>query len=66
MFVSAIDLRKGMVLDIGGKRYQVMEAEPVKPGKGPAIVRARLYDLSTEMIEEKIFRPTDGLERIVE
>ena len=49
------DLRNGMVLEIDGILYSVVEFLHVKPGKGGAFVRTKLRNLSTGRIIEKTF-----------
>ena len=39
---STNDLKNGMVLNIDGQLWSVVEFQHVKPGKGPAFVRTKL------------------------
>ena len=39
------DLKNGMVLNIDGQLWQVVEFQHVKPGKGPAFVRTKLKNV---------------------
>ncbi|MBR5951622.1 MAG: elongation factor P, partial [Actinomycetaceae bacterium] len=39
------DLKNGMVLNLEGQLWQVVEFQHVKPGKGPAFVRTKLKNV---------------------
>lgn len=49
------DLRTGIVLEIDGTLYSVVEFQHVKPGKGGAFVRTKLKNLTTGRVIEKTF-----------
>lgn len=49
------DLRTGMVLEIDGQLWSVVEFLHVKPGKGGAFVRTKLKNLSTGRVIDKTF-----------
>jgi elongation factor P len=49
------DLRTGIVLEIDGALYSVVEFQHVKPGKGGAFVRTRLKKLETGRVIDKTF-----------
>jgi elongation factor P len=49
------DLRTGMVLEIDGTLYSVVEFLHVKPGKGGAFVRTKIKNLSTGRVIDKTF-----------
>ncbi|MGQ9602950.1 MAG: elongation factor P [bacterium] len=49
------DLRNGMVIEIDGVLYSVVEFLHVKPGKGGAFVRTRLRNLTTGRVIDKTF-----------
>jgi elongation factor P len=49
------DLRCGMVLDIDGTLFYVVEFQHVKPGKGGAFVRTRLKNLVTGRVIDRTF-----------
>ena len=42
---STNDLKNGMVLNLDGQLWQVVEFQHVKPGKGPAFVRTKLKNV---------------------
>lgn len=56
---STTDWRPGMTVELDGAPTLVLESNHVKPGKGPAFVRARLKNLSTGAIYERTFRSAE-------
>ncbi|MBQ2640070.1 MAG: elongation factor P [Bacilli bacterium] len=53
--ISTNDLKNGITIEVEGSIYVVMETQHVKPGKGAAIVKAKLRNLRTGSIIEKTF-----------
>jgi elongation factor P len=49
------DLKNGMVLDIEGQLWTVVEFQHVKPGKGPAFVRTKLKPVLTGKVVDRTF-----------
>ena len=49
------DLKNGMVLDIEGQLWTVVEFQHVKPGKGPAFVRTKLKQVMTGKVIDRTF-----------
>ena len=56
---STTDWRPGMTVELDGVPTLVMESNHVKPGKGPAFVRARLKNLESGAIYERTFRSAE-------
>src|SRR3954454_4908906 len=55
------DLKNGMVLNIDGQLWAVVEFQHVKPGKGPAFVRTKLRNVETCKNVDKTFNAgTEG------
>ena len=52
---STNDLKNGMVLNIDGQLWQVVEFQHVKPGKGPAFVRTKLKNVESGKNVDKTF-----------
>ena len=52
---STNDLKNGMVLNIDGQLWSVVEFQHVKPGKGPAFVRTKLKNVMSGKIVDKTF-----------
>lgn len=49
------DLKNGMVLNIDGQLWSVIEFQHVKPGKGPAFVRTKLRNVLSDKVVDKTF-----------
>jgi elongation factor P len=49
------DLKNGMVLNIDGQLWSVIEFQHVKPGKGPAFVRTKLKNVESNKTVDKTF-----------
>ena len=49
------DLKNGMVLNIDGQLWSVVEFQHVKPGKGPAFVRTKLKNVESGKTIDKTF-----------
>lgn len=58
------DLKNGLVLNIDGQLWAVVEFQHVKPGKGGAFVRTRLKNIKTQRVLDRTFRSGEKLEDI--
>jgi elongation factor P len=56
---STTDWRGGMTVELDGAPILILESQHIKPGKGPAFVRARLKNLLTGAIFERTFRSAE-------
>ena len=61
--INVNDLKNGMTVQYEGNIYTVLDKEHVKPGKGAAIVKAKLKNLRTGSIVEKRFNSGVKLEK---
>src|SRR6188472_824029 len=52
---STNDLKNGMVLNLDGQLWTVIEFQHVKPGKGPAFVRTKLKNVESNKTVDKTF-----------
>jgi elongation factor P len=52
---STNDLKNGLVLNIDGQLWSVVEFQHVKPGKGPAFVRTKLKAVMSGKVVDKTF-----------
>ena len=52
---STNDLKNGMVLNIDGQLWAVIEFQHVKPGKGPAFVRTKLKNVLSNKTVDRTF-----------
>ena len=58
------DLRNGMYFQYGGDILEVVEFQHVKPGKGPAFVRAKVRNMRTGSIVENTYRTSEKIEPV--
>ncbi|MEI6404425.1 MAG: elongation factor P [Actinomycetes bacterium] len=49
------DLKNGLVLNIDGQLWAVVEFQHVKPGKGPAFVRTKLKNIISGKVVDRTF-----------
>jgi len=52
---STNDLKNGLVLNLEGQLWSVVEFQHVKPGKGPAFVRTKLKNVMSGKVVDKTF-----------
>jgi elongation factor P len=52
---STNDLKNGMVLNIDGQLWSIVEFQHVKPGKGPAFVRTKMKNVLSGKTIDKTF-----------
>lgn len=62
--IDANDLRYGIVIKNENKLYLVIETQHVKPGKGPAYVKAKLKNFLEGNVIEKTFRSNEKIEDV--
>ena len=53
--INVNDFKTGQTINYDGNLYQVLDFNHVKPGKGAAIVKAKLKNLRTRSIIENTF-----------
>ncbi len=53
--INSNELKAGITIQAEGNIYMVLDSQHVKPGKGAAIVKAKLKNLRTGAIAEKTF-----------
>ncbi len=58
------DFRRGMVLEIDGRYYSILEFQHVNPGKGAAFVRSKLKDVLHGKVLEKTWRAGEKVNEI--
>ena len=52
---STADFKNGLVLNIDGQLWQIIEFQHVKPGKGPAFVRTKLKNVLSGKVVDKTY-----------
>ncbi len=62
MALSINDIKSGVTIFVDGNVYMVVEAQPVKPGKGAAFVRAKCRNMKNSNIQEITFRGDEKIE----
>lgn len=56
------EIRKGMVIKFEGELYAVTWCQSHKPGKGGAVMRTRMRNITRGTVLEKVFRGGDTIE----
>jgi len=59
---STADIKNGVVLNIDGQLWSVVEFQHVKPGKGGAFVRTKLKNVMTGKVVDKTFNAGSKVE----
>tara|TARA_Y100000780_G_scaffold228516_2_gene246334 strand:+ start:1107 stop:1691 length:585 start_codon:yes stop_codon:yes gene_type:complete len=62
--IQAVQLRKGMIIEVGGELLRVHDFQHVTPGKGQAVVQTRLRNLRSRAMIDKRFRSQEAVERV--
>ena len=62
---STADFRNGLVLDMDGALFRIVEFQHVKPGKGAAFVRTKLKNVETGQVVDKTFRAAEKVEEAI-
>ncbi len=60
----AVALSKGNFIEIDNKPYMVLDKDFYSPGKGAAVVRLKLEDLSTGQMVKKVLRSGENVKEI--
>ena len=61
--INATQVRKGMILRVEEELYKVLETTHVTPGKGQAIIQAKLRKLKDKTLRDYRFRSKDRVEQ---
>jgi len=61
---TTTDFRNGMVLDIDGVLFSIVEFMHVKPGKGGAFVRTKLKNVLSGAVLDKTFRAGEKVKEV--
>ncbi|MBD3378946.1 MAG: elongation factor P [Candidatus Omnitrophica bacterium] len=60
--LKAVNLRPGNIITFKGSLHEVIEYQHIKPGKGPAFVRAKFRNLDSGAIFQETLRPDDSFQ----
>jgi elongation factor P len=63
--ISTSDFRNGLVIELDGSMFRIVEFQHVKPGKGGAFVRTKLKNVETGAVVEKTFRAGEKFDEAV-
>lgn len=58
------DFRTGMVLEIDGDLFEIVDFQHVKPGKGQAFVRTEIKNVMTGSVFQRTFRAGEKVEQV--
>ena len=58
------DLKNGLVLNLDGDLWSVVEFQHVKPGKGGAFVRTKVKSLDSGSVVDRTFRAGEKFARV--
>ncbi len=62
--MQAVQLRKGMIVQIDGDLLRVHDYQHVTPGKGKAMMQTRLRNLRSGAMVDRRFRSQEDVERV--
>lgn len=62
--ISTSEFKKGLVIEVDGEPYIILDYQFVKPGKGTAFVRTTLKHIKTKKVIEKSFRSQERFEEL--
>lgn len=62
--MQAVQLRKGMIIEMDGQLLRVHDFQHVTPGKGQAVMQTRLRNLRSGQMIDKRFRSQEQVERV--
>ena len=62
--IPVTDLRRGVVFELDGEIYRVLEYSHHKPGRGNAYIRTRVRNLRTGAVVEKTFISGDRVQDV--
>jgi len=62
--MQAVQLRKGMIVQIDGELLRVHDFKHVTPGKGQAVMQTRLRNLRSGAMVDRRFRSQEDVERV--
>lgn len=60
--ITTAAFRNGLVIQLDGQLFTIIDFQHVKPGKGGAFVRTKLKNVKTKAVVDKTFRAGEKLE----
>jgi elongation factor P len=58
------DFRNGMIINVDGQYWTIVEFQHVKPGKGGAFVRTKMKDLITGQVRDNTYRAGERVDEV--
>ena len=58
------DFRTGMVLELDGELFEILDFQHVKPGKGQAFVRTKIKNVMTGNVFQRTFRAGEKVQEV--
>jgi elongation factor P len=65
IIISTSDFRSGLVIELEGSLFRIVEFQHVKPGKGGAFVRTKLKNVETGAVMDRTFRAGEKFDEAV-
>jgi elongation factor P len=62
--IAATDLKKGMVLELEGKLYHIIDFQHIKMGRGSAQVRLKMKDIQAGHTTERTFQSGEKFNQV--
>jgi len=62
--IAASELKKGMILQIDGTLFRVMNTEYNNPGRGAASMRAQLMDIRSTQTKYRVFTADENVDNL--
>jgi elongation factor P len=62
--ITSGDLKKGIIIELGGELYQVLDYHHIKAGRGSAQIRLKLRDIHGGHTTERTFPSTEKFVRV--
>jgi elongation factor P len=62
--IAATDIKKGMVIELEGQLYTILDFQHIKMGRGSAQIRIKMKDIQAGHITERSFQATEKFNQV--
>jgi elongation factor P len=62
--IAATDIKKGMVIELEGQLYTILDFQHIKMGRGSAQIRIKMKDIQAGHIIERSFQATEKFNQV--
>ena len=62
--IAATDLKKGMVIELEGQLYSILDFQHIKMGRGSAQIRVKMKDIQAGHTTERSFQATEKFSQV--